>query len=337
MQAAQNISNLVKWGKSIQLFINEAKADNNEIIKRIYQANNWFTKEFVLMALQNIVDEYLDEEKLVEFANKYALNKKNKTKTVGIILAGNIPAVGFHDILCIILSNHNCVLKLSQKDTHLMQYLFQLLFNIDPIYEAKFKVDTMIKGADAYITTSSNNTATYFEAYFGKYANIIRKNRNSVAVLDGTETSTQLQLLSHDIFSYFGLGCRNVSKIFVPENYNFESLITNTNAYLHLADHYRYRSNFDYQLTIAIMNGTKYEENTLLVITETQNLQSPISCLHYSTYTDKDTVVEWLSKESDNIQCVSGNAYLPFGITQKPKISDFADGVDTLDFLLSLN
>ena len=191
----------------------------------------------------------------------------------------------------------------------------------------------MLKGCDAYIATGSNNSSRYFEQYFGKYPHIIRKNRSSAAILTGKESAVELQKLSDDIHLYFGLGCRNVTKIFVPEGYDFVPLLAAFDTYKYFEDHHKYKNNYDYQLSILLLNNQFYMTNGSTLLTKNSSMFSPISQLYYETYSSSNEVESTL-KNNPELQCLVGTHYIPFGQAQAPGLFDYADGVDTVQFLL---
>jgi len=295
--------------------------------------NGWFTIEFINIALQNIAAQFLAEDKLCEWVSYYHLDDTIVPKNVGVVMAGNIPLVGFHDFLCVFISGHRQTIKLSAKDDVLLKHLVQKMCTWNVDVEAYVSFAPMLKGCDAYIATGSNNSARYFDYYFAKYPSIIRKNRTSVAVITGNETIAELENLSEDIHIYFGLGCRNVTKIFTPEGYDFVPLLGAFHKYKYFGDHNKYRNNYDYNLSIQIMNNRFYMTNEATILVESDALFSPISQLNYSFYNNIETVVEDL-KNSKELQCIVG-IDIPFGKAQTPSLMDYADGIDTVQFLLT--
>ncbi len=266
-----------------------------------------------------------------------------KLQTVGLVLAGNIPLVGFHDILCVFAAGHRARIKLSDKDPFLLPLLLEMLKEIDLRTAEYFDTTTeRLTNFDAVIATGSNNSARYFEAYFGKYPHIIRKNRNAVAILKGRETVEELRNLGDDIFQYFGLGCRNVSKLYLPKGYNFTLLLETLHERNEIVMHDKYKNNFDYNFTLLILNKIKYESNGCILMREATEIASPISVVYYEFYDDLDVLIHGLKMKKDEIQLIVSNAQIAdlqtfrFGEAQKPSLSDYADGVDTMQFLLSL-
>lgn len=297
--------------------------------------NGWFIPEFIELAVKNIANEFLQKEKLERWAAYYHLDDNVGGKNIGIVMAGNIPLVGFHDFLCVFLSGHKQTIKLSSKDSILLKHLVEKLTEWEPALKTEILFAEILKGCDAYIATGSNNSARYFEQYFSKYPNIIRRNRTSVAVLDGKETPGELNCLADDVHQYFGLGCRSVTKLFVPASYDFVPLLGAFDKYKYFEDHHKYKNNFDYQLSIALMNNIYYMTNGATLLIENDDIFSAISQLNYSYYDDLKNLQEQLSANKD-IQCITGKTGIAFGESQKPGLMDYADGVDTMQFLLTL-
>ena len=307
----------------------------NEIKKKAFEKNKWFTEEFIEISLQNIASHYLDEEKLRGWIRHYRIDDNITPKEIGIVMAGNIPLVGFHDFLSTFITGHHLHIKLSEKDDVLLKHIVEKLCEWNPKVGNVVKISGMLKDCDAYIATGSNNSSRYFNYYFGKYPSVIRKNKTSVAVLSGDETLEQLILLAGDVHTYFGLGCRNVTKIFVPEGYDFVPLLDAFKKYNYFSDHTKYRNNYDYNLALLIMNSKYYMTNESIILVENENIFSPVSELHYSFYNDKNALDAELKKQPD-IQCIVGENYIPFGKAQQPGLFDYADGTDTMEFLLGL-
>lgn len=315
-----------------------------EYIEYSTHSNPWFTYDFLMLAIKAI-GESLSVEKLSQWLNKYEeqINTNKSTKAIGVVMAGNLPLVGFHDYLCVLISGNQIVAKLSHDDSKLLPLLHQLLIAIEPEFE-KQAVFTQEKltNFDAIIATGSDNTARYFEYYFGKYPNIIRKNRNGVAVLNGKETPAQLEDLADDIFMYFGLGCRNISKLFIPRGYNFEALFSSFKKYEHLAHHSKYANNYDYNKSIFLINKIKFLDNGYVMLKEDILFSSPISVLYFEYYDKVEDLNKRLDSQQDKMQCLLSNEpfenldHLPFGKAQEPELWDYADGIDTLQFILNL-
>lgn len=296
--------------------------------------NPWFTPEFTDLAVNNIVSEFLHEDKLRAWISHYHLDDNIQPRTVGIVMAGNIPLVGFHDFLCVFVSGHKQLVKLSSKDNVLLRHLIDQMKAWDSESENLIGINEVLKGCDAYIATGSNNSARYFDYYFSRYPSIIRKNRTSVAILKGDETREALEKLSDDIHVFFGLGCRNVTKIYVPEGYDFVPLLEAFHRYKDFSDHPKYRNNYDYNLSLQIMNGRYYMTNGSTLLVEQESIFSPISQLNYGYYKKEEDVWKILENNED-VQCIVGRD-IPFGKAQQPSLTDYADGVDTMQFLLSL-
>ena len=303
--------------------------------QRAEQQNNWFTQAFIQTSTDAIVKNFLHPTKLQAWIDSYKVDAIAQPKTVGIIMAGNIPLVGFHDFLCVFISGHKQVCKLSSKDDVLLKHLVEKMIEWNPDTANHIAFNSMLKNCDAYIATGSDNSARYFEYYFGRYPSIIRKNRTSVAILTGNETAEELSLLADDIMLYFGLGCRNITKLYVPRGYNFIPLLDALRKYQWMFDHHKYRSNYDYQLAIYLMNNIYYMTNDCIVLIENEQLFSPIGSLHYSYYESSEEVLSSLTT-NEQVQAIAGIGHLPFGQAQNPGLMNYADGVDVLSFLTRL-
>jgi hypothetical protein len=306
--------------------------------------NGWFTPEQVYFSVQSWA-EALKEENIDQWLSKYsfdcAQDDKNRTKTVGLILAGNIPLVGFHDFLSVLISGHKVLVKTSSNDQHLIKFLAKYLISIDSRLEEFITfTDGKLENFDAVIATGSNNTARYFEFYFKDKPSIIRKNRNSVAVLNGSESHEELEHLGEDIFRYFGLGCRNVSKIFVPKEYDFQNFFKAIFKYGDVIHYEKYANNYDYNKAVFLMSNFKLLDNEFLTIKEDTSYASPISSVFYEFYENLEEIKSKLENDSDQIQCVVSKNLIdnsiPFGKTQKPELWDYADNVDTIAFLMKI-
>ncbi|MBK9327965.1 MAG: acyl-CoA reductase [Sphingobacteriales bacterium] len=316
-------------------YIKESPVSLLEAIHTTYLHNTWFTKTNTLKALNNISTEFLSKDNLEKWVEGYGLSYKTP-KIIATVAAGNIPMVAFHDILCILVSGNSLQLKLSDKDSYLLPHLLEKLTEFEPEFKDFISIQPKLENFDAIIATGSNNTAKHFEYYFGKYKNIIRRNRNSIAVLTGNETKEELTALGADIFDYFGLGCRNVSKIFVPQEYDLYSLKEGFSCYSGIMEHNQYMNNLDYQRTLFLMNQTHLIDIDFINIVENKSLHSPISCLHVERYETLDEVTNFIIAENENIQCVIGKDFLPFGKSQQPRLNDYADNIDTMKFILEL-
>jgi len=296
--------------------------------------NGWFTREFINLSVKNIVAQFLQEGKLQNWINHYRLNDNIIPKNVGIVMAGNIPLVGFHDFLSVFISGHFQTIKLSAKDDILLKHLVQKMYSWEVTVQNYVSFAPMLKGCDAYIATGSNNSARYFDYYFSKFPSIIRKNRTSVAILSGDESSDELEKLSDDIHSFFGLGCRNVTKIFVPHEYNFVPLLQAFYRYKYFVDHHKYKNNYDYNLSIQLMNNRFYMTNGSTLLVENESIFSPISQLNYAFYDSRESLLDSL-RSCKEIQCIAG-LDLTLGNAQQPGLMDYADGIDTMQFLVTL-
>lgn len=306
------------------------------IKEKAYRENGWFIPEFIDLQASSLALNFLDRSRLEQFSAQYGLPVEIPAqKNIGVVMAGNIPLVGFHDFLCCFLSGHKQTIKMSSKDNVLIRHLVDKLVEWDPVVADHVRFDTMLKGCDAYIATGSNNSARYFDYYFSKYPHIIRRNRTSVAILDGQETEHQLRELADDVYLFFGLGCRNVTKIYVPKNYDFVPLLEAFKKYNHLFDHNKYRNNYDYQLASLLINKVYYMTNGSIILRESEALFSPISELNYEFYSDMSAVEQSLAG-NEAVQCIVGRSHTPFGKAQHPELTDFADGIDTMQFLKSL-
>lgn len=300
---------------------------------RAASKNQWFTAEHISLAINNIATQFLQKDKLQAWIAAYKLPETYKK--VGIVMAGNIPLVGFHDFLCGFMSGHKLLLKLSSKDDVLLPWLIDKMAEWEPEVKEQVTVSERLNDCDAYIATGSNNTARYFEQYFGKYPHIIRKNRTSVAVLDGSETSEELAMLADDVYLYYGLGCRNVTQVCLPKDYDFAKLLTAFNKYNNYSDLNKYKNNYDYHLALYLLNRVPYMSNESLLMVENDLPFSAVSVLHYRYYQDKASLIKELQNSPD-IQAIIGNGFTPFGTSQQPALSDYADGEDTMAFLCGL-
>jgi hypothetical protein len=303
--------------------------------EKTFQFNPWFTPEFIDLSVNQIVTRFLQKPLLENWLETYDFPAiPQTTKNIGVVMAGNIPLVGFLDFLCCFLSGHKLFIKLSSKDAWLFPVITEFMIRKNPALEPFLQIVPLLRGMDAYIATGSNNSARYFDYYFGKYPSLIRRNRSSIALLEGNETEEEMAKLADDVFLYFGLGCRNVTLIHVPVNYDFVPLLQAFRKYHWMADHHKYKNNYDYRLSLAILNKLYYMSNDNLLMLENDSPFSPIAVLHYAFYEDQGT---WNSlSRSGDIQCVVGRNYVPFGESQRPDLQDYADGADTMQFLRSL-
>ncbi|MGS2741891.1 acyl-CoA reductase [Sinomicrobium sp. M5D2P17] len=348
----KNIDAFVKLGKFIGQFRDIRHSKREDVLhndtfydgfwhqlRLAEEHNRWFTGENLAFAL-NQWSLALTEENLSQWLSDYK-TKPASSKKVAVIMAGNIPLVGFHDFMSVLLCGHSVIVKQSSNDRHLLPYLAKYLENVEPSFQGKITfTEEKLETFDAVIATGSDNTSRYFEYYFGGKPNIIRKSRNSVAVLTGKETDEQLAGLGEDIFRYFGLGCRNVSKLFVPENYDFDRLFKAVYPFKDIIEIHKYANNYDYNKAVYLMSLFKLRDNGFLMLKEDESYASPIATLFYETYKTEDTLRDKLLRDSEKIQCIVASGLTPgevaFGKTQKPELRDYADGVDTVEFLLRI-
>lgn len=313
--------------------------DLEKVIYASFTYNGWFTRENVEKALYGI-EQMLEEAALEKFAA--GIQEPKNVKKVAVIMAGNIPAVGFHDMLCVLLSGHRILVKVSSDDPALIPFLAGMLIYFEPGFAEKIEFsENRLSGFDAVIATGSNNSAKYFEYYFGKYPNIIRKSRSSVAVLTGEETEAELKLLGDDVFDYFGLGCRNVSKVLVPQGYVFDQLFEALYDRKAVIDNKKYANNYEYNRAIYLLDSVKFLDNNFLMIKEDTAYSSPVSVLFYENYSNMEEVRGKLKQHAGEIQCIVAKKELKlnsvdFGNTQCPTLFDYADNVNTLEFLGTL-
>lgn len=328
--------------QQLRQYIEEKGPALQEIVERTSRSNPWFTPENQYAALEAIASQFLDSSKLEKWLEAYP-EKGNKTPAkVALVLAGNLPLVGFHDWLCVFMAGHRAQVKLSEKDPYLMPHLLGQLGHFYPHAARAVEFVERLAGFDAVVATGSNNSARYFEYYFGKYPHIIRKNRNAVAVLTGKESPDELQRLGKDVFQYFGMGCRNVSKIYVPRDYDFEPLLESLHEYREIILHHKYKHNYDYNYALFLINRTPFKMNGCLLLTESDAIPSRIAALNYAYYDSVERLEQELQSRAGEIQCICAGgpigqtAITPFGQSQEPALWDYADGVDTLAFLEAL-
>jgi len=337
----------IQLGIFLNEFITEEFSEkNNKLLQELKEKaeasihyNGWFTKENVDFAISQWASA-LEKENLEKWLEAYPISEK-KPKRVAVIMAGNIPLVGFHDFLSVLISGHKILIKQSTNDKQLLPILVEFLIAENAEFKNHIEFTTeKLENYDAVIATGSNNTSRYFEYYFSKVPHIIRKNRNSVAILTGKETEEELKPLGEDIFRYFGLGCRNVSKLYVPEDYDFDTFFKAMYSWNSIIHQHKYANNYDYNKAVYLMSEYKLLDNGFLILKEDNSFSSPIATLYYEKYSSQEELQQILEKEKENLQCVvSQNLkkdHLAFGKTQHPNLSDYADKVDTLEFLLNL-
>ncbi len=349
MQLQQRINAFVHLGTFLRQFAAEKPVKNRDVrcnemffdemptvLEKAKTLNHWFTEDNLRFTFKSW-GEALTNTNLNEWLSTYKISDKITEERVAIVMAGNIPLVGFHDFMCVLLSGYSVLGKLSSNDTVLLPFLAKYLVAVEPLFESSIALTTKkLENFNAVIATGSDNTALYFEHYFGKYPNIIRKNRNSVAIIKGNETPEQMKALADDIFRYFGLGCRNVSKIYVPENYNWDHFFNGMFAWKEVINNHKYVNNYDYNKAVYLMSLIKLLDNEFLILKEDTGFSSPISVVFYEKYSNLKALEVQLASEKENIQCIVSEKHIPFGKAQKPKLSDYADGVDTMGFLLGL-
>jgi hypothetical protein len=333
------ISAFVRLGERLLSLEEEEK---NSLFLRAQNQNAWFTFRSLEQAVEG-VRLLLSEEALTQWVDAYQMTDPVMPKSIGLLMAGNIPAVGFHDLLAVLISGNVACVKLSSTDAVLLLWLMNELHTIEPRFAERIQVEEMLKNKEAYIATGSNNSARYFNYYFGKFPHVIRANRSSVAVLSGQETEQDLAALGKDIFDYFGLGCRNVSKVFVKDPAQLTSLLDALSSHAEVAAHHKYLNNYEYNKSIYLVNREPHLDNGFLLLRESTELVSPIGVLFYEVYADDTSLAARLAALDSQIQCIVGDSAhsslvrIPFGNTQCPAPWDYADGVDTLEFLLSLH
>jgi hypothetical protein len=313
---------------------------DQDMQRKIEGENPWFVGRFVDQAIENLRSQWLNEQVLQEIVAHYHLNSPIN-KRLALIFAGNIPLSGMHDFICGYLTGCHIQIKLSSKDRQLWGLFFHEMQQMDDTFTGQIQVVEKVKDFDTIIATGSDTTFPYFAHYFSAYSNILRRNRNSLAVLRGDESEEQLQALADDILLYFGLGCRNVSHILIPHDFPPESLLPHFSRYSWLHQHTRYMNNYDYQRTLLMMNQVPHVANEQVILTENANIPSPISVLYFSRYHSSDEIIQYYSTNKDKIQCVvsayslEGIPTTKPGLAQQPHWNDYADGIDTIQFLLS--
>ncbi|WP_323789000.1 acyl-CoA reductase [Psychroserpens sp.] len=352
MDLQQRINAFVKLGDFLSQFTNEGIQEIEDIpfndlffegfqhqIILAHEHNGWFKKDNILFALQGWSNQ-LNNKQLSQWLDKYKFTKENQ-KTIAIIMAGNIPLVGFHDFLSVLITGHHVLVKQSSNDKHLLPFLAKYLEHVEPEFKGRIQfTESKLENFDAVIATGSDNTARYFEYYFKDKPSIIRKNRNSVAVLTGAESEDELKALSEDIFRYYGLGCRNVSKLFVPKGYDFDSFFKAMYEWHPIIHENKYANNYDYNKAVYLMSEFKMLENGFLMLKEDESYSSPIATIFFEHYESLKELKEVLLLKKEQIQCVVSNGFvddeIKFGQTQSPNLWDYADGVDTISFSLTI-
>ena len=330
----RNIGENKPW-ESFDIGITASEYDEfNALMGTLKHHNGWFTEEMIRKAIGNL-GESLNKENLEQWCDQYTFSKK--PKTIAVIMAGNIPLVGFHDFLCVLLSGNRIMAKMSSEDDKLLPVLAEFLICFYP--EVKDFIsfsDRNMKGFDAVIATGSNSSFLHFEQYFSKYPHIFRKNRTSIAILDGTESESQLKALGDDIFDFFGRGCRSVSHLLLPRSFEINKVFEHIVHQGAVINNKKYGNNYDYNKAVHLMNQEKILDNNFVLLKETTLLSSPLGMLYYHFYDDVDEVNSYCEEHKDSIQCRVGAGGLPFGTAQSPKLNDYADNVDTMQWLNSL-
>lgn len=341
MNIEKQVLGLIKLSQYIKAFLSKEIEDFNEndsefemILKKSEIENPWFTQENQKFALKQWAD-LLTEDQLWSWLSKYSASKT--TKKVGLILAGNIPLVGFHDVISVVLSNHIPLIKLSSKDKQMIPFLLKKWKEFSE-NEVEYEFVERLVDFDAVIATGSNNTARYLEFYFKNHLSIIRKNRTSVAVLKGDETEEELKLLAHDIFLYFGLGCRNVTRLFIPEDFVIDRIFESFIDFKEVINHNKYANNYDYNRAVYLLNQDKFWDNNFIMMKEDEKLFSPLSVINFTRYSSLDEVKNFIEENEKEIQCVVAKKDLNldsvnFGEAQNPGLDTYADNVDTMKFL----
>jgi hypothetical protein len=331
------IDHFVELGKRL----NDSYSEANPVISKAKAANPWFTEESIRTAMEGIIHNYLDQEKLRNWVDQYEITSLS-SKTVGTVLAGNIPLVGFHDMLSIIIAGHKAMIKPSSKDYILINHIVELLNDINPSVKDHIKIVDKLSNYDAIIATGSNNSGQYFRKYFKNVPHIIRGNRNSVGIISGNETKEDLVLLGKDIFTYYGLGCRNVSKLYLPKSYDIQELLEALHEYNNVNLHYKYKNNFDYNIALYLLNKQTFYNNGSIILKEDKSIASRIASCNYEYYTLEEELISLIQEQNDKIQCIVARRDIPgiksvrFGLAQQPNLMDYADGIDTMAFLTKL-
>ena len=346
MNLNNRITLFVKLGRFFSDYINNnlESMERNKFDKAINESilhNSFFSKKNILKSLLSW-SNVLTKKSIDNFISNYFIKIKKREKKIAIIMAGNIPLVGFHDFFCVILSGNFAIIKLSSKDSHLFKFILSFLVKENPDFRTKFYVvENKLKILDAVIATGNNISANQFELYFKKYPKIIRRNRHSIAILNGNETKKEIELLANDIFYYYGLGCRNVSKIFIPNNYNLDILFKSFVLWNEVINKNSYANNYNYYRAIYLLNKEVFFDNGFVLLKESEKIGSPVGTIYFEYYKSDNQIKEMIKKNNEKIQCIVSNNNYPktikFGETQMPNLNDFADDIDTFNFLLKLN
>ncbi|GMQ29803.1 acyl-CoA reductase [Algoriphagus confluentis] len=338
LPVSKRVEGLIKLGRKLSNLSDEERED---VFRRTYNSNSWFDNRSMSQAIRGL-SLLLEESNLKKWLSNYSLIEPENPKTLGLLLAGNIPGVGFHDLMCVLISGHIAAVKLSSGDAFFSKWLIDQLLAIEPAFSNQIQIEEMLKGKYAYIATGSDNSSRYFHYYFGKYPHIIRSNRTSVAILTGAESDRELTDLGKDIFSFFGLGCRNVSKVFVPNEQVLNRLLDNLESFRYVSENHKYHNNYEYNKAIYLVNNESHLDNGFLLLKESEGLVSPIAVLYYEIYSDQAELNSKIEQVKEKIQCIVGDPKahperIVFGRAQEPMPWDYADKVDTLRFLLDLD
>ncbi len=313
--------------------------ESQPVLQKAYVLNNWFTIDMQLRSVRSWA-ALLTEKNIKAWLDRYKLPDRSEPKKVLIIMAGNIPLVGLHDLISVVAAGHIALVKPASDDTELVKWLIESWKGACPWLGDYITLveERQGKNFDAVIATGSNNSNRYFEYYFSDKKRLLRKNRNSIAVIDGSETPDELDGLADDVFMYFGMGCRNVSKLLLPQGYNIESMMLAFERYKDIIHHNKYANNYTYHKAIFLMNGTQHLDNNFLLLKIDDGIASPLSVLLFQFYDNPADVDVYIEAHKNELQCVVGSApaYVPFGKSQSPQLSDYADGVDTINFLEGL-
>lgn len=341
MNLQQRIHTFVRLKELLDYDIHNQPLAFTQLLAKATAQNPWFTQDNSLQALKAIA-AMLSKDNLTAWLQPYTIAER-QAKTVALILAGNIPLVGFHDLLCVLITGHSVQIKLSSKDAVLMAYIIDSLIYIDPSYAQRITIETsIVKNFDAIIATGSNNSARYFEHYFSKYPHIIRKNRNSIAIVHTNDTPNTLQRIGNDVFSYFGLGCRSVSKLYIPRSIEPAEILHAFEDFSSVATHSKYMNNYDYNKSIYLLSNIHHYDNGFLLLKQDAALYSPLAVLNYEYYDTESALAAQLQSMVHEIQCVVSTkdmyikkAVVP-GAAQQPMLNDYADDIDTIKFLLEI-
>lgn len=338
MNLQKRIEDFAKLGEDLNQLHLTKKLD--KLFEKVELANPWFTADNLNFAFKSIIG-MLKKDSLSNWLKNYNVSNKQNDKTIAVVMAGNIPLVGFHDFLSVLITGYRVKVKMSSKDNILPGFIAEKLIEVNPEYKNRIElVEDRLNNFDAIIATGSNNTSRYFDYYFGKYPNIIRKNKNSTAIISGNETEQDLKNLAKDIFVYFGLGCRSVSKLYVPPMYNFSKLFEAFEIFSHYKNHNKYMNNYEYYRSVYMLNEFKFFDNNWLIITQEKSLASPISVIYFEEYQNDKELEKLLIHDKEKTQAISAlnpkEDQVGFGEIQKPALNDYADGIDTIEFLIGL-